>query len=187
MTLIDNRQLTQTFQVASSFTLDKFYIDVTGLEADRSFTVSIFAVADTNAGSPNNIPSGTNLLTTTSTVTPSSISGTDGVLEIDLTGADEIALAATTGSAGYALQLDRADGTNGAFIWQTFQSGVGTSGGTVGPDLYEAGQAYGSVLGGGFSHGNSDYTPALVAIPEPSTGLLALLASSALLLRRRRA
>lgn len=185
-----NRRLTQTFQVTSGFKLDKFFIDVTGLLANQAFDVSIFTVADTNLGAPNAIPTGSNLLTTVTATTPGAISGGgSGVLEIDLTGSDEIDLATSVGTAGYAIQLNRvADNASTApFVWVTHASGDGTSSGPVGPDLYTAGQAYGSVLGGGFTHGNSDFTLALVAVPEPSTGFLAAFAASALFLRRRRA
>jgi len=185
VTLHTDRRLTQTFQVASGFTIDKFYIDTTSLVANKSFTVSIFSVSDTNAGAPNAVPTvTTNLLTTTSATTPSTGSG--NVLEFDLTGSDEIFLAATTGSAGYALQLNRTE-ADGAFIWRLHESGDGTGGGTVGPDLYAAGQAYGTALGGGFTHGNSDYTLAFTAVPEPSTFALAALGVLGLIgLGRRR-
>lgn len=181
------RFLTQTFQVASGFTLGKVYIDVTNLAANKAFDVSIFAVSDTNLGAPNAIPTGINLLTTISVTTPVSISGAAGVLTFDFSGVDAIFLAATTGTAGYALQFNAVTDDSDPFVWVTHASGDGTSGGTVGPDLYTAGQAYGSVLGGGFTHGNSDFTLALVAVPEPSTSLLAIFASSSLLMRRRRA
>lgn len=188
VTLNSSRQLTQTFQVATGFAIDKFYIDAGTQVASKSFTVSIFTVADTNAGAPDAVPTGTNLLTTTIATTPSSLSGTSGVLEFDLTGSDEIFLAATTGTAGYALQLDRTEG-DGAFVWLIHESGDGTSGGTVGPDLYTAGQAYGSVLGGGFTHGNSDYTLAFTAVPTPAAlpAGLALIALAAMRRKMHRA
>lgn len=185
--LKDSRQLTQTFQVFTGITIDTFYIDTIGLNniTNENFTVSIFTVADTNLGAPSAVPTGTNLLTTTGEI---SVSGGSGdVLEFSLTGADAIFLAANTGTAGYALKLNNTSGT-GAFNWQINQSGDGTSGGTVGSDQYAFGQAYGTVLGGGFNHGNSDFTLVFTGteIPEPSTAILAALGLAGICMRRRK-
>jgi len=178
----ENRFLTQTFQVASGFTLHKLYIEVDNLVASSSFDISIFTVADTNAGArPDDIPTGTNLLATTSATTPGSISGTSGVLELVFTGTDQITLATSVGTAGYAIQFNVTTPDVDPFVWRAHSSGFGTTN----TDLYTAGQGYASVLGGGFTHSETDFTLALV--PEPSTSLLAAFAASALFLRRRRA
>ncbi|MDX1679195.1 MAG: hypothetical protein R3242_00570 [Akkermansiaceae bacterium] len=189
MEIRDNRLGTQTFQVSTGFTIDKFYIGIDtsgGFNPAQTISVSIFTVADVNAGAPNDVPTGTNLLTTTAEVVSLGTAGSGSVLEFDLTDADEIFLAANTGTEGYAIQLNNTSATS-AFRWRLNASGDGTGGGTVGPDQYTSGQAYGSVLGTGFTHGNSDYTLAFTAIPEPSVGLLGVFAASVLLLRRRTA
>jgi hypothetical protein len=181
----ENRFLTQTFQVASGFTLGKIYIDVDSLAANSTFDISIFSVADTNAGArPDDIPTGTNLLATTSATTPGSISGTSSVLEFDFTGTDQITLAASVGTAGYAIQFNVTGPDVDPFVWRAHSSGSGTTN----TDLYTTGQGYASVLGGGFTHSETDFSLGLVAVPEPSSfALLAGMFGLTWVMLRRRA
>lgn len=182
LTIINSRRATQTFQVTTGFTIDKIYLGIstTGINASETFSVSIFTVSDTNAGNPNSVPTGTNLLTTTTEVASLGTAGSGGFLTLDLTGTDEIFLAATTGTAGYALQIQNTNST-GAFIWLLNAAGDSAPG----SDQYAAGQAYETDLGGGTNHGNSDFVLGFTAIPEPSTALLGGLGLLALLRRRR--
>jgi hypothetical protein len=175
--------------VGTAFTIDKIYLGIDpsgGFNPAETFSVSIFTVSDVNAGAPNAVPTGTNLLTSVAETVSLGTAGSGNFLVLDLTGADEITLAASVGTAGYALQLNNSSATS-AFRWRLNQAGDGTGGGTVQPDQYTTGQAYGSPLGTGFTHGNSDYVLGFTAVPEPSTSLLVAFAASAFFLRRRRA
>ena len=174
----DNRQLTQTFQVSTGFKVDKFYIDAGGIAAGQSFTLRIFEVADTNAGMANSIPTAVgmdllNITGTTGTATGS------GILEFDLTGADEITLAALTGPAGYALQFNQTSGTK-PFSWLY---SLPTDSGT---DLYTEGRGYATVFSPESVHSKDDFTLALVAVPEPTSALLLGLGAIVMLGNRRR-
>ncbi len=177
--LQDNRRLTQTFQLSDPLILEKMYISVTSLAQNRDFTISIFSVADTNAGTAGPTPpSGTNLLATVSLNTGTLSTGNQ-FLEFSFTGADAITLAASTGTAGYAVQLNRADGTV-PFNWVKYRQG------SSGTDLYADGQAYSTNFSDSWA-GNSDFTLAFsgTVIPEPTTALLGGLGFLMLLRRRR--
>jgi len=177
MAMLGNRQLTQTFQLSEPLVLEKMYISVTGLLQNQAFTISIFSVADTNAGTEGTPPSGTNLLATASLNTGSLTTGTQ-FLEFSFGGDDAITLAASTGTAGYAVQLNSAAST-APFNWVMHRRG------TSGPDLYPEGQAYSSHFGTWAA--NSDFTLAFSGevIPEPTTALLGGLGFLMLLRRRR--
>ena len=176
--LQSDRFLTQTFQLSDPLILEKMYISVTSLVQNRAFTISIFSVADTNAGTAGTPPSGTNLLATVSLSTGTLSAGTQ-FLEFSFTGADAITLAASTGTAGYAVQLNRND-TTVPFNWVKHRSG------SSGTDRYVEGQAYSTNFADSWA-GNSDFTLAFsgTVIPEPTTALLGGLGFLMLLRRRR--
>ena len=190
-----NRDLTQTFQVASPFQLDKIFIDYEeGLEG-KEFTIRLFTVADVNAADPIIDPddptfTGTVLfsgLTHTTTAgilmgnPPSGNNNVGAAMEFDLTGADEVFLAANTGTEGYAFQILRTglgsdidDGAERAFKWHYNSADL---------NFYPTGRAY--AVGGGPS-ALDDWLMAIKAVPEPATFALAAIAAAAALLTRRR-
>ena len=172
----DNRRHTQTFQLTTPVTLDKAYIDTTGIVSNKSFTIDIFAVADTNAGTAGSPPPApaTPLLSVTGNT--GSLSGAS-ILEFDFTGSDEITLPASVGTAGYAIQINRTQ-SDLAFKWRYNLAG------STDADLYTAGQGYATAFTPETTHANDDFTLALVAVPEPAS--LALLGLGTLMLLPRR-
>jgi hypothetical protein len=175
-----NRLNTQTFQVASTFTLDAVYLEYQapggGTYADGDFTLSIYNVADVNAATLT-LGSSVVSATFTSNATTRAAAGfttsdsATSLLKFDFTGIDEVPLAATSGTAGYALQFTTTTGSGVVFNWQR-----------SGNDLYPGGSSYetGSINSG------LDYALALTAIPEPSAMALFGFSGVALLARRRR-
>lgn len=111
-----NRNLAQTFQLATPLKLDKLYIDYEEGIAGKQVTVRIFSVANVNAGTLIQPETGgfsgtvflSHDITTTDAINVLD-GGNDplGVLEIDLTDADEITLPATSGTEGYCFQIVR--------------------------------------------------------------------------------
>lgn len=173
-----SRLLTQTFQVATPLQIDNFYIDASGIQNQETFTISIFAVADVNAGTANTPPTGVKLLTTMTATTPDVADGTAAILEFDLTGTDKIILAPSVGTTGYAVQFNRT-ASDLAFQWRYNIAGPDDT------DLYPAGQGYSTVFAPETIHANDDFTLAFVGVvPEPAS--LALLALGGLLLLPRR-
>jgi len=188
------RDLTQTFQVTSPFQLDKIFIDYEeGLEG-KEFTVRLFTVDDVNAADPIIDPdhasftgsvlfSGLTHTTTAGILMGNPPSGNNNVgaaMELDLTGPDEVFLAANTGTEGYAFQFQRTgagsdvdDGAERAFKWHYNNN----------DDLYATGRGY--AIGGG-PDAPDDFLMAIVAVPEPGTIALGLLAAAAALLTCRR-
>jgi hypothetical protein len=181
------RDLTQTFQVPSALTLDKIYIDVEEAVGEKEVTVRLFQVADVNAAS---VSEGA-LLVSQAYTTSAGINTADGgndpllVLELDFTGADQVALLPSVGTEGYALQLKRTgagseldDTLQRAFKWHyNNRSATAVS-------IYANGRGY-AIAGGGIDAGD-DFLMAIVAVPEPSRMGLAAMAAGVLFGRRRR-
>ena len=174
---------TQTFQVGTAFTLDAIYIEYqqpgSGPYSDGDITLTIYTVADVNAATltlGSSVVSGTftsNSTTRASAGFTSSNSATS-LLKFDFTDTDQVSIAATSGTAGYALQFTTTSGTNPVFTWQR-------GGGYAGGSSFETG-AINSGL---------DYAVAItaVAVPEPSSAAAlagALAAGVAMTGRRRR-
>lgn len=176
---------TQTFQVGSAFTLDAVYIEYQAPGSgysDGDFTLTIYNVADVTAssltlGSPVVSGTFTSNSTTRASAGFTSSSSVTSLLEFDFTGSDEVSIAATSGTAGYAIQFTTNTGTNPVFNWQR----SGQSG-----DAYAGGSSYetGSINSG------LDYAVAFtaVAIPEPSSAaaLAGALAVGVAMTKRRR-
>ena len=167
----------QTFQVTTPFKLDRFFIEYANAVAGRSVEVQLFLVEDVLSASM--IP-GANLFATqplTFTL-PSTTDATQRIMELDLTGNDEITLTPNTGTAGYAIQfLDPTFTTPSPFRWFRTDSTFA--------DIYPGGVAYRNdamITGGGVSR---DYALALSSIPEPGSASLILASGMGLLLRRR--
>jgi hypothetical protein len=184
-----DRNVLQTFQVPSSFELDRIFIDYEEGLAGKEFTIRLFTVPDVNGTTildpGNGSYVGTVLIAGLTHTTTAGITTADGgndplaVMEFDLTGADQVTLNPSTGTAGYALQILRT-GTGSTtdntaervFKWH-FGGGIST------------GRAY-QVNGSGGPGTTSDFTMALVAVPEPSTATVFAVGAAGLLLRRRR-
>jgi len=187
-----NRDLTQTFQVSAPFQLDKVYIDYEEALPDKEITIRLFTVADVNAADPIIDPDNPGftgaILFSQMHTTSSGINTGDGgnnpflVMEFDLTGADEVMLAANTGSEGYAFQIVRTGlgsdsdvGTERAFKWHY---------NSADQNFYTAGRAY--AIGGG-PGALDDWLFAVQAVPEPGALAMGLFgAVGALLTVRRR-
>lgn len=111
-----NRNLAQTFQLSAPLKLDKLYIDYEEGLPGKQVTIRIFTVDNANAGTlvqPESAGFAGTVLVNHDITTTDAINTLDGnndplgVLEIDLTDADEITLPATTGTAGYCFQIVR--------------------------------------------------------------------------------
>jgi hypothetical protein len=185
------RNLAQTFQVTSAFQVDKIYLDYEEAIAGKEITLRLFTVADVGAADPIIDPDHTNftgsvLFNLTHTTTAGINTGDGGnnpfqVMEFDLTGADEVLLAANTGTAGYAFQLVRSgagstadDTLERVFKWHYNNNG----------NLFAGGRGY-AVTGGGID-GTDDFLLAVTAVPEPSSVALGALGLAALSLAFRR-
>jgi hypothetical protein len=173
----NDRANTQTFQVGSTFTLDAVYLEYQspGSYADGDIILSIYNVADTNAATltlGSLVVSGTftSNATTRTAAGFTSSTGATSLLKFDFTGADQVSLAATSGTAGYALQFTTTTGTNPVFTWER-------GGGYAGGSSYESG-AINSGL---------DYAVAITAVPEPHEYAIAITAllGVAIFIRRR--
>lgn len=182
-----NESLAQSFTVTSAFSIASILIpyendaSVTG-NKDWDMTVTIFPVADRFA--TNLTPSGAAVFSETFTFPftglgdGSSGANTEVIAQIDLSTA--VALAATTGSAGYAMQITESSDAdfNPGFEWMR-----PTSEAYAGGQMYEDGVVKNPNATSGL--GERDLSFALIAVPEPS-GALLFLSGAVLFLRRRR-
>lgn len=175
----NDRQNTQTFQVGTTFTLDAVYLEYeNGGYNDGDITLGIYNVADVTAGTlslGSLMVSGTFTSNATTRAAAGFTSSGDitSLLKFDFTDIDEVSLAATSGTAGYALQIATTTGANPVFAWQR-----------AGGDLYSGGSSYEA---GGINAG-LDYAMAITAaaVPEPSRMLLLGLSLFGMLTIRRR-
>jgi hypothetical protein len=172
---------TQTFQVGTTFTLDAIYLEYQapggGVYADGDFTLSIYNVADVSASTlslGSLVVSGTftSDATTRAAAGFTTSDSSTSLLKFDFTGTDEVSLAATSGTAGYAIQFTTTTGTSPVFTGQRY----GFS------DSYAGGSSYET----GAINAGLDYALAITAVPEPSAMALMGFAGVALLARRRR-
>ncbi len=164
-------ELAQTFQVDSTFTLDKLFIEIDDGQNNKAFNVRLFAVTDVNSGS----------LTTTGSDLFSGLSYTFSantgktVMEMNFDGNDQVMLNASSGTAGYALILEDPDG-------QTDEGGIVDW--RRGQDIYSDGRAYDSGGDITFTDGSRDFSLAIIAVPEPAS--LALLGLGGVLMMHKR-
>jgi hypothetical protein len=166
-----SRSPAQTFKVATAFQLDKIYIGYSNGVTGNAVTLRVFPVADVSATGANVTPSGADLINVTYTPSSSVNTGaTKTTLEFDLTGANEVTLAATSGNAGYAVLFERADSVL-AFKW-LLKTG----------DSFANGRAF---VGGGDTSSTLDFAMALTAgsgggptAPSAPSGLAATSVSS---------
>lgn len=177
------RLLTQTFQVGSTFTLNSVYLEYEspGTYQDGNITLSIYNVADVNATTltlGSLLVSGTFSSTSASRTAAgftSSSSYPNSLLDFSFTGLDQVTLAATTGSAGYAVQIS-SDAPTGTTLFTWERNGNNYAGG----NSYDTG-AIASVFGS-----PTDFAMAITAVPEPSTMALAGMGGLAMLFALRR-
>lgn len=171
----NSRANTQTFSVGTAFTLDAVYIAYENAGfADGDITLSIYNVADVNAPTlslGSLVVSGTFASNAGSRVGWPGSDGVTHALKFDFTGSDEVPLAASVGTAGYALQFTTSTGGGGVFQWQRLGNVY------AGGSSYEAGVQ---------DAGTLDYAMAITAVPEPSAMALFGFSGAALLVRRRR-
>ncbi|HAU37323.1 MAG TPA: hypothetical protein DCX07_06350 [Phycisphaerales bacterium] len=166
----------QTITVgASSLTLDKLaFVVNTTTNYSATMTLSIFAVADPlaqgfNKNTANLLPGGGSFTFASATST------TNGILTLDLTGTDEITLAANT---SYVLQMTKVSATsNPAFRYFTATDNA-SSAYTGGAFYYNSNYV---------TNSGSDAAFAVFAVPEPATVSLLVLGGLGALLRRKRA
>jgi hypothetical protein len=178
----DDRQNTQTFQVGTTFTLDSIYLEYQspGTYADGDIILSIYNVDDVNAATltlGSLVVSGTftSDATTRAAAGFTSDGGATSLLQFTFTGADQVSIPATSGTAGYAIQFTTTAGTNPVFTWER-----------AGGDLYAGGSSYES----GTINTGLDYSLAFAAaVPEPGTVALVTvgLFGALCITRRRRA
>jgi hypothetical protein len=123
-----NRDNTQTFQVPTTFTLGQIHILVESQGSTGEFSefdIVIFEVADINVDPLDQ--TGVELLRYTVNMGGLGIPTTEDRVTVTftLTGAEQIELAATTGTAGYAFQLDDPDLSKNdrPFKWRRSGSG----------------------------------------------------------------
>jgi len=176
----NNRRNAQAFTTADAFVLDKIWIKYNNDQpgsAGYTITVDLFEVADPNGAS---LPSGTSLFSQAQThsVTESIINGTVNYAIFDV---ENVPLQANKGYA-FVLATAGASSSGYAYEWIGF-SGNGYAGGAYyRQELAPASQkqTFDMVFG---------LQPLLVtaAMPEPSSGLLALIAAGTAMFRRRRA
>jgi hypothetical protein len=160
------RSTAQTFQLAGATLADAFVIVYNSAAANVAFDVRLVTVADVNAATFT--PTSVLAQATLNSGTTLSNSGTSRSLVLDFTGADEQVLAASTGTAGYALQVIPDAGFAGVlFNWRIRNDNP---------------FAFGRLVESGASVAGQDGLLAIV--PEPAA--LAVAASAAGLLRRRR-
>lgn len=170
--------LSQTFSVASPFTAKAIFLayenDSKGYQ-DWDMTVTIFEVADVMA---TTITPGNTVFSSTFTFpAPVGSSGSDTIARLDLS--STVALNASVGTSGYAIQLTEASGSsfNPGFEWLRTGSTAGS--------VYAGGAGYedGSII----SSGARDFDLAISSVPEPaSLSLFAALSAAMLFMSSRR-
>ena len=165
-------EIVQTFTVDTAFQIDKFFIEYNNAEADAepapTGRFNLYPVSNQNTADA----SGASLVNFSVTLNKSiggSWNNTQAVLEVDLTGSDEVTLAAQT----YALSISSTDSDFIRWMRDNDDSGAGNE------SNYGAGTSF-APQGGGQTGGNRDFALAFVAVPEPATMLL--LAFSAVML-----
>lgn len=183
----NNRLNTQTFQVGTTFTLDSIYLPYqNGGYNDGTITLSIYNVADVNAST---LTLGSLVLqdswvdNATTRAAAGFISSGDALLRFSFTGIDQVTLAATTGTAGYALQFSTTTGGNAVFAWQRNDNTY--AGGTC----YEFNGSTYTIPTDPNNGSTLDYAMAITAVapvPEPSTMALAGMGSLGMLFALRR-
>ncbi len=168
------RDLSQTFQLNSAFKLDKIFIDYEEGLAGKEFTIHVFPVADVFASGLTVTPSDDDLLgggsglvhTTTASISIADAGNNQGaVMEFDLTGPDEIQLDVTSGTAGYAFQIERTGlgsdldtAEERAFKWHH----------NSGENFFPSGRS--TDVSGGPDGAGDDFLMALVAVPGTVVG-----------------
>jgi hypothetical protein len=163
-TIHTTRLIVQTFQVSETFDLSNMYLLIARGVTGASARVRIFPVANTLAASIQTdfdaaVTNGF-LLNQTFNMPTTDVTTARETMRLELTGADAITLAATTGTAGYGLMITSTNGdaAPGAFTWR---GGEATGGG-----FYAGGrQYYDDLSTGGASRTNRDFVVALLGEP----------------------
>jgi hypothetical protein len=163
-TIHTTRLIVQTFQVPETFDLSNMYLLIARGVTGASARVRIFPVANTLAASIQTdfdaaVTNGF-LLNQTFNMPTTDVLTARETMRLELTGADVITLAATTGTAGYGLMITSTNGdaAPGAFTWR---GGDATGGG-----FYAGGrQYYDDLATGGNSRTNRDFAVALLGEP----------------------
>ncbi|MBI1367496.1 MAG: hypothetical protein GC162_02455 [Planctomycetes bacterium] len=186
-TITGTRNMPQTFQLASDITIDKIDLLFDGGVTGALARIQIFSVADTNAASiltdyNNAVTNGFLLDQTFNIPTVTYDRATFQTLTLDLTGADEITLAATSGTAGYGMTFLSPDGVE-VFTWRSKTVS------SHGP--YAGGRFYNDTPAGANGSPTRDYAFALeavavAAVPTPAALPAGLALMSMMTLRRRR-
>jgi hypothetical protein len=172
-TVHTTRLLVQTFQVANTFELQQMYLLYARGNPGTTALVRIFPVANTLAPSIQAdfdaaLANGFVLNQTFVMPNDSNPAETRATLKLDMTGADQVTISATTGTAGYGLMITSPDqlAAPGVFTWR--------GGDTAGGGFYAGGrQYYDDLSTGGASRTNRDFVLAMIGeglIPGDTDG-----------------
>lgn len=181
----NGRNIFQTFQVGTTFTLDKIFVPYARDPANTNggnILLRIFSVEDVNADrsvynvTPSATFAGTGLLLSAVASLPTGGAGyvgapaTTGVLEFDLTGTDEIVIPATTGTAGYAFQIYTQGISGHPFVARYTDSGQNSlySGGRY----YEWNPGANAWYNSNNAAGDRDLAFRMSPVPEPNAMVL---------------
>ena len=178
----NNRDNTQSFQLASAIDVDKFVLSVNAAREGSTVTFRLFEVPGSTTADP--LVLGTEVRSEAYTFTAADATATGGVSD-DGVGTDNLLTwdfseVVTLNPGGYALQIDGpvTGPASGVYVrWRATGDAAG--------DLYSDGRVYRDGLASAFA-GTVDTAFGIVAIPEPSVLPLLVIGVGFLRLGRRR-